>query len=60
MPLLMLKNGDAEEKDGEMRELLVNANDTTGYPPAEKDPEFAVREPTWRILRCLLDFVDEA
>lgn len=58
MPLLMLKKGEAEEKEGDIVEGLLNAKDPPGWPPPGKETVF-VRELDCRVLRPLLDFVDE-
>ena len=55
IPLLILKKGEIEENDGEMLEMLLNAEEPIGCP-AET---VLVRDVPCRTRRCLLITVEE-
>lgn len=58
MPLLMLKNGEANENFGEIVETLLKTRGPEGYPLEEVEIVL-VRELTCRARRDLVELVDE-
>lgn len=57
MPLLMLKNGEANVNFGEIVEALLKASGPVGYPPEEVEIVL-VRELTCRARRDLVDLTE--
>lgn len=53
MPLVTLKNAEADENVGEILEILPKADEAIGKPPAGEEMVLA-RELPWCVLRCLL------